>query len=85
MKLKSNFVTHSSGDEQLMICAGGDFSGMVRSNSTAADIIDLLKKETTRDRIVDVMLEKYDAERSVIERDVDKILASLRSIGAIDE
>lgn len=85
MKLKSNFVTHNSGDEQLMICAGGDFSGMVRSNSTAADIIDLLKKETTREAIVDAMLEKYDAERSVIERDVDKILSSLRSIGAIDE
>ena len=85
MKLKSNFVTHNSGNEQLMICAGGDFSGMVRSNSTAADIIDLLKKETTRDCIVDAMLEKYDAERSVIERDVDKVIASLRSIGALDE
>lgn len=85
MKLNSTFVTHTSGEEQLMISAGGSFSGMVRSNSTAAEIIDLLKSETTREEIVDKMLEKYEVEREVLERDVDKVLASLRSIGAIDE
>ena len=85
MKLKSNFVTHNSGNEQLMICAGGDFSGMVRSNSTAADIIDLLKKDITREGIIDAMLANYDVEREVLERDVDKVLNSLRGIGAIDE
>lgn len=85
MKLKSNFVTHNSGNEQLMICAGGDFSGMVRSNSTAADIIDLLKTETTREEIINAMLANYDVEREVLERDVDKVLNSLRGIGAIDE
>ena len=43
MKLKSNFITHESGDGLLMISAGGSFNGMVRSNSTAKDIINLLK------------------------------------------
>ena len=51
MKLKSNFITHTSGDEQLMISAGGDFNGMVRSNKTAAFIIDMLKEETTKEKI----------------------------------
>lgn len=85
MKLKSTFITHNSGDEQLMISAGGDFSGMVRSNSTAAEIIDLLKSETTREEIIATMADRYEVELSVLERDVDKVLASLRSIGAIDE
>lgn len=85
MKLGKTFITHTSGNEQLMISAGGDFSGMVRSNATAARIIDLLKTETTREQIIESMLEEYDVERAVLESDVDKVLASLRSIGAIDE
>ena len=85
MKLKSTFITHSSGNEQIMVSVDGSFSGMVRSNSTAAEIINLLASDTTKDAIVDAMLEKYEAERELVERDVDKILASLRSIGALDE
>ena len=85
MKLNKTFITHTAGNEQLMISAGGDFSGMVRSNATAARIVDLLKSEITREGIIDVMLEEYDVERDVLEADVDKVLAALRGIGAIDE
>ena len=85
MKLKSNFITHMSGNEQLMISAGGDFNGMVRSNSTAAEIIDMLKNETNREAIIAAMLEKYEVEESVLSADVDKVIDKLRSIGAIDE
>ena len=85
MKLKSTFITHTSGNEQLMISAGGDFNGMVRSNSTAAEIIDMLKTETTREKIIKAMLEKYEVEESVLSHDVDKVIDALRGIGAIDE
>ena len=85
MKLKKEFITHNTGKEQLMISAGGNFNGMVRSNSTAAAIIDLLKTETTRDAIIDAMLAVYDVDREVLSADVDRVLATLREIGAIDE
>ncbi len=85
MKLKKEFVTHNSDGEQLMISAGGSFNGMVRSNSTAAAIIDLLKEETTRENIILAMLDKYEVDREVLEPDVDKVLSALRGIGAIDE
>ena len=85
MKLKKDFITHTSGDEQLMISAGGSFNGMVRSNKTAAFIIDMLKEETTKESIVAAMLERYDADEAVIAADVDKVIDALRGIGAIDE
>jgi methyltransferase-like protein len=85
MKLKKEFITHTSGDEQLMISAGGSFNGMVRSNKTAAFIIDMLKEETTKENIVSAMLERYDADEAVISADVDKVIDALRGIGAIDE
>ncbi len=85
MKLKSDFITHMSGEEQLMISVGGDFNGMVRSNSTAAKIIDLLATDTTEEKIVDALLEIYDAPREKIASDVARVVDQLRKIGAIDD
>lgn len=85
MKLKEGFITHTIDNEQIMVSVNGDFSGMVRSNSTAAAIIGFLSEETDRDGIVEKMKEIYEAPEGSIERDVDRVLESLRSIGAINE
>ena len=81
MKLKDGFVTHDMGGEQIMVSTGSTaFSGLVRSNGTAAFIVDCLKEETTREEIIAKMLDKYDASEEVISADVDKILAKLHFI-----
>lgn len=85
MKLKKDFVTHKTDGEQLMISTSGVFNGMVRSNASVAVITDLLKEDTTRENIILSMLELYEVERKTVEADVDRVLASLRDIGAIDE
>ena len=86
MKLKKQFVTKDMGDTQVMVAVGGSaFSGVVRSTSTAAYIVDLLKEETTKDEIVAAMLDKYEVPEEKVSADVDKILETLRSIGALDE
>lgn len=86
MKLKDGFITHETDGKQIMVEAGGTgFSGLVRSNRTAAFIIDCLKEETTPESIADQMEELYDAPREVIEQDIRRVLESLREIGALDE
>ena len=86
MKLKDGFITHEMDGEQIMVAAGeAKFSGLVRSNPTAAFIVNCLKKQTTAREIVAAMVEKYDAPQAVIAADVEKILSQLRSIGALDE
>ena len=86
MRLKDGFVTHDADGEQIMVAAGNaKFAGLVRSNKTAAYIVDLLKTNTTKTDIIDAMAAKYDAPRERIAEDVENILVSLRSIGAIDE
>ena len=85
MKLKSNFITHMTGEQQVMVSIGNDFRGMVRSNKTAAAIIDLLKQETTKEQIVVQMRKKYDAPEALISEDVDQVLGNLRKIGALEE
>ncbi len=86
MKLKRNYITQDVGDSQIMVATGEtNFNGMVKSNKTAAFIIDCLRTETTREEIVEKMLEKYDATADVIGSDVDKVISELRKIGAIEE
>ena len=88
MKLKPGFITHNVGKEQMMVAAGPaakQFHGLVRSNETAAFIVNCLKKETTEEAIVEAMCREYDAPRERIAADVAEILGTLRRIRALDE
>lgn len=85
MKLKENYITQEMDGEQIMVAAGGGFAGMVRSNATAAFIVDCLKTGTTKEAILDAMEKKYDAPRKVMADDVDMVITNLRKIGALDE
>lgn len=85
MKLKQNFITHTHGDEHILISTGnGNFSGVVRSNSTAAFIIEQLKEDTTLDAIIDAMLLEYEVDRDQAAQDAAAVIEKLRSIGAIE-
>lgn len=85
MKLKDIFITHNSDGEQVLIDVTSSFAGLVRSNKTAAFIVDCLKKDTTKEQIVEAMYEKYDAPKDVLQKDVESIVKKLRGIGAIEE
>lgn len=86
MKLKADFITQDIEDTQFLVPVGGEaFQGIVRSNRTAAFIVDCLKEETTPEAIVDRMCARYVAPRSVIESDVKEIIDTLRRINALRE
>ena len=86
MKLKNDFITQTIDETQFLIPVGTEsFNGIVRSNKTAAYIVDLLKEETTEEKIIDALCARYDASREVITADVRKILDTLRSINALEE
>lgn len=84
MKLNPKFLTHETKGEHITVSTTGTkFNGLIRSNSTAAFIVESLKTETTESEIVDKMLEKYDVDRDTAEKDVANIIGKLRSIGAV--
>ena len=86
MKLKDGFITHTSLGEHITVTAGTTaFNGMIRSNQTAGFIVECLKQEITKEEIIAKMLEKYDAPKELITKDVEKIIEQLHNIGAIDD
>lgn len=85
MKLNKGFIAHKDGEETLLVSTGASkFSGMVRSNPTAAFIIECLQNDTTEAEIVEKMANKYDGPKEAMEKDVKNVVAQLRKIGAID-
>ena len=86
MKLKDNFITQDVEDIQFLVPVGGEaFQGIVRSNETAAFIVNCLRNETTEEAIAEAMFEEYEAPRDVILADLRKILETLRGINALEE
>ena len=86
MRLKEDFITQDIDGTQFLVAVGGEaFSGIVRSNETAAFIVDCLKEETTESAIVDAMAARYDAPRETIAADVAEIINTLRGIHALEE
>ncbi len=86
MKLNSDFITQEIDGTQFLVPVGAEsFSGIVRSNKTAAFIVNCLREDTTADAIVDAMCAKYDAPRETLAADVRKVLDTLRRINAVEE
>ena len=65
--------------------AGKSFNGLIRNNDTANFIFQQLMNDTTEEKIVDAMLEQYDAPREVIAADVHRIIVQIREAGILDD
>ena len=86
MKLKDGFLTHDLNGQQVLVSVGGsDFAGLVRSNETAAFIVDCLKQDTTPEAIIEALAAEYDAPRERLIDGVALVLATLSEIGALEE
>ena len=86
MKLKEDFIVHRTGNDTVLVPVGGTgFSGIVKGNATLGDILDLLGEEITAGELTAAMARLYDAPAELIARDVDRTLAELQAIGALDE
>ena len=86
MKLKKEFLVHSTGGETLLVPAGNaSFSGVVRGNLTFGAILEALKEETDEAGIASALKEQFEAPEGAVEKDVAAVIAQLRKIGALDE
>ena len=88
MKLKTGFCTQDVGEGQGMVPvdeAQTSFRGIVRSNETAAFVVDCLKEDTSREEILIKLKAEYDGPEDVMADNIDMVLAKLSGIGAIEE
>lgn len=63
----------------------GEKKLVLQMNETTAEILELLKEETTEDKIVEALQKMYDASESDIRRSVRKVIEHLRKDGLLTE
>ena len=88
MKLKQGFITQDYRGEQLMVQVGrgrNAFHGLVRSNETAAFIVNCLKRETSEAELLRALTETYEVDEQRAAAGLRNILEKLRGIGALEE
>lgn len=81
MKLKYDFVVNDVAGETVAVSVGNSsdkFNGYIKLNKTGAVIFNALKKETSRDEIIEKLSAEYpDADQNDIVESVDDLLEKL--------
>ncbi len=81
MKLKYEFVVNNVAGETIAVSLGGtagSFNGYIKLNETGAFIFKMLKKETTREEIINALRAEYpDATQQDATESVDELLEKL--------
>ena len=81
MKLKYSFETVEMGNEYVSVPIGESANvlrGVIKLNHEGAEILDLLKTETTEEQIIDTIAAKYENDRETIARYVHQAIKVLR-------
>ena len=81
MKIKNGFVVRAVAGQHMVVALGEaakSFNGIIKLNESARIIWDMLTVGAEREAIIERLLETYDVDRALLERDCDAFLASLR-------
>ncbi len=81
MKLKCDFVINNVAGETIAVSVGdtaGRFNGYIKLNETGAFIFKALKKDVTREEIINALIAEYpDATLEAAAESVDELLEKL--------
>ena len=69
----------------LIPTASAPFHGLGEGNETVGVILTCLTKDTTEEKIVDVLAGEFAGSREEMKEDVRSVIAKLREIRAIDD
>ncbi|MDE6520902.1 MAG: PqqD family protein [Ruminococcus sp.] len=88
MKLKNGIITDSSSGEFIAVATGEAsriFNGLIKNNATANFLFEQLMSDTTEEKLVCDLLEKYDVSEETAKKDVHSFIVKLRKTGLLDE
>lgn len=65
--------------------ASKNLNGYLTLNETGLVVWNTLKKGATEEDVISALLNEYDVSYEVAKQDVDNVIKTLKSIGAIDD
>ena len=86
MKLRSDIVTSKVNDEYITLFSGDGAKAsncMIRSNGTAAFILECLKEDVTEEQILGKLKQNYKGDEELMKNDIKNIIKRLTDAGLI--
>lgn len=87
MKTKYDFEIMDLDDGLVAVPIGGGteiFHGVLKVNDTAVEILNLMKEDTTEEKIVASIMEQYSGEKEQIQEYVHSFIETLTAEGLVD-
>lgn len=81
MKLKDGVVITSVNNTYVLVDTSSNdkrFNGIIKLNDTGKAMCDFLNEELSFEELVNKMLEKYDVEKDILEKDINNTLEKLK-------
>ena len=86
MVINEEFVLREIAGDFILVPVGDTalhFNGLITVNEVGAFLWERLKKETTREQLIKDVLEEYEVEEKIVEKDVDDFLSELTNAGIL--
>ncbi len=86
MKIREGFILRKVAKQYVVVATGKaskDFHGMIRLNSSAAYVFNLLKQEREEAELVQALMEEYGITEEIAKEDVESFLTAMKGAGAI--
>lgn len=87
MKIKEGFILREIMGNYVVVAVGSaskDFRGMIKLNSTAVDIWNLIQEGKDENEICELLLNQYDVERDQLEKDIRATINRLIEQGILE-
>ena len=81
MKLKSGFILREIAGSSIIVPVGDrvkEFNGVINLNDTGVFLWKLLEKGATEQELIEALLNEYEVEKEIAERDVNKLVSKLK-------
>ncbi len=87
MKIKSGFVLHSMGSENVVVAVEErttEFRGMIRLNATGAFLWKCLEKDCTEASLAEALVAEYGIDNDLATQAVSSFLAQFAGLDVIE-
>ncbi len=87
MKIKQGFMMREVAGKYVVVPVGAGtdlFKGMIQMNRLGAFLWEQLKKEQTKETLIEAVLEYYNAERVQVTKDVETFILQLSEVGILE-
>jgi len=81
MKISDGYILRNVAGKNIVVSVGSDvsFNGMLTLNETGAFFWELLKEDTTKEKMLEAILSEYDVPSEEAEKDIDEFIDKLAS------